>query len=32
MISLVVRLDVFPERLEEFTEAITRNATSTFGD
>ena len=32
MISLVVRLDVLPERLEEFTEAITRNATSTFGD
>lgn len=32
MISLVVRLDVRPDRLEEFTEAITRNAASTFAD
>ncbi|WP_404384026.1 antibiotic biosynthesis monooxygenase [Knoellia locipacati] len=32
MISLVVRLDVLPDRLVEFTEAITRNAAATFGD
>ena len=30
MISLVVRLDVVPARLEEFHEAITRNAAATF--
>ena len=32
MISLVVHLDVVPERREEFLEAITANAASTFGD
>jgi len=32
MISLVVRLDVIPERREEFLAAITANATSTFAD
>lgn len=32
MISLIVRLDVVPERREEFLAAITSNAASTFGD
>ena len=32
MISLIVRLDVVPDRREEFLEAITSNAASTFGD
>ena len=32
MISLVVRLDVVPERREEFLAAITSNAASTFAD
>lgn len=32
MISLVVRLDVVPDRSEEFLAAITANAASTFGD
>jgi quinol monooxygenase YgiN len=32
MISLVVRLDVIPERREEFLDAITANAASTFVD
>ncbi len=32
MLSLVVRLDVIPERVEEFLDAITSNAASTFRD
>lgn len=32
MISLIVRLDVFPDRREEFLQAITSNAALTFGD
>ena len=32
MISLVVRLDVRPERHEEFLAAITRNAAASFED
>ncbi len=32
MLSLIVRLDVLPERLEEFVEAIAANAAATHRD